>query len=61
MGLIWSLNFPMHLQRLMPQVSHKGAIQLLDAARCSAFCFGSEEGDIQPFENSHSLIEQAGG
>lgn len=37
-----------------------GAIQLLDAARCQSYCFGSEEGDIKPFENSISLIEQAG-
>lgn len=37
-----------------------GAIQLLDAARCQSFCFGSEEGDIKPLENSIALIEQAG-
>ena len=28
----------------------RGAIQLLDAVRCDAFCFGSEDGEIQPFE-----------
>ena len=28
----------------------QGAIQLLDAVRCDAFCFGSEDGEIQPFE-----------
>ncbi len=38
----------------------KGAIQLLDAAQCSAFCFGSEDGEIEPFERSLQLIQQAG-
>lgn len=35
----------------------KGAIQLLDAAHCQAFCFGSEEGSISPFENSLALLK----
>lgn len=34
----------------------KGAIGLLDAARCDSYCFGSEEGAIQPFSNSMTLI-----
>ena len=38
----------------------EGAIQLLDAAQCSAFCFGSEDGEIEPFEKSLRLIQQAG-
>lgn len=38
----------------------KGAIQLLDASQCSAFCFGSEDGDIEPLERSLLLIQQAG-
>jgi predicted nucleotidyltransferase len=38
----------------------RGAIQLLDAAQCSAFCFGSEDGAIEPFERSLRLIKQAG-
>lgn len=33
-----------------------GAISLLDAAGCSAYCFGSEDGDIEPFQNSLDLI-----
>ncbi|MHA6258602.1 nucleotidyltransferase [Sporosarcina sp. CAU 1771] len=37
----------------------KGAIQLLDAAHCDAFCFGSEDGTIQPFEQSLALIQQS--
>ena len=38
----------------------KGAIQILDAMQCNAFCFGSEEGDIEPFENSINIIKHAG-
>ena len=38
----------------------RGAIELLDAAQCSAFCFGSEDGDIEPFKRSLRLIQQAG-
>lgn len=38
----------------------KGAIQLLDAAQCSAFCFGSEDGEIGPLERSLQLIQQTG-
>ncbi|MFC5602963.1 nucleotidyltransferase [Sporosarcina koreensis] len=34
----------------------RGAIELLDAAGCSAFCFGSEDGNMEPFQNSLQLI-----
>lgn len=34
----------------------KGAVQLLDALHCQAYCFGSEEGHIAPFENSLALL-----
>lgn len=37
----------------------KGAIELLDAAGCASFCFGSEVGDITPFHNSLKLINQS--
>lgn len=35
----------------------KGSIALLDALGCESFCFGSEEGTIQPFLNSHQLLK----
>jgi len=38
----------------------RGAIQLLDAAQCSAFCFGSEDGEVESFERSLRLLQQAG-
>lgn len=38
----------------------EGAIRILDAARCSTFCFGSEDGDIAPFQRSLRLVQQAG-
>ena len=38
----------------------KGAIQILDAVHADTYCFGSEDGDILPFENSIQLLEQAG-
>ena len=38
----------------------RGAIELLDAAQCSAFCFGSEDGEVESFERSLRLIQQAG-
>ncbi|MGI2327308.1 nucleotidyltransferase [Planococcus sp. YIM B11945] len=34
----------------------KGGIALLDAIGCESFCFGSEQGHIQPFLNSHELL-----
>ncbi|MET3575856.1 nucleotidyltransferase [Bhargavaea ullalensis] len=34
----------------------EGAITLLAASGCSAFCFGSEEGDIKAFERTAELI-----
>lgn len=37
----------------------KGAIQLLDAAQCEAYCFGSEAGQIEPFINSMTLLQTA--
>lgn len=36
----------------------EGAIRLLDAACCTSYCFGSEEGDISPFENSLTLLDK---
>lgn len=38
----------------------RGAIDLLDAVQCNAFCFGSEDGEVEPFERSLRLIQQAG-
>lgn len=34
----------------------KGAIALLDAIGCESFCFGSEQGAIDPFMASYSLL-----
>lgn len=34
-----------------------GAIQLLDAARCASFCFGSENGRIAPFTETLDRID----
>lgn len=36
----------------------RGAITLLDAIGCESFCFGSEEGAIQPFLNSRQLLNK---
>ncbi|WKA53609.1 nucleotidyltransferase [Planococcus shixiaomingii] len=36
----------------------KGGIALLDAIGCDSFCFGSEQGDIEPFLRSYSLLEE---
>ncbi|HEX5564453.1 MAG TPA: nucleotidyltransferase [Sporosarcina sp.] len=36
----------------------QGAIGLLDAAGCGAFCFGSEDGNIEPFQNSLRLVDR---
>ncbi|MFS0574363.1 nucleotidyltransferase [Sporosarcina sp. 179-K 3D1 HS] len=38
----------------------RGAITILDAAQCDAYCFGSEDGNIEPFERALDLIQQAG-
>ena len=35
----------------------EGAIRLLDAALCTSFCFGSEDGDVAAFTNSLRLLE----
>ncbi|MCG7342766.1 nucleotidyltransferase [Sporosarcina sp. ACRSL] len=40
-----------------PDFAH-GAIELLHSAGCSAFCFGSEDGNIAPFQNSLHLIDR---
>lgn len=34
----------------------RGAITLLEALECDAFCFGSEEGTIEPFKNSYDVL-----
>ena len=36
----------------------RGAITLLDAVGCESFCFGSEQGDIEPFLKSRQLLTQ---
>ena len=34
----------------------RGSIALLEAIGCDAFCFGSEEGTIEPFTNTYEVI-----
>lgn len=34
----------------------KGSIQLLSAMKCESFAFGSEDGNIEPFKNTLSLL-----
>lgn len=34
----------------------RGSIALLEALGCDAFCFGSEEGTIEPFTNTYDVI-----
>lgn len=36
----------------------QGAIQLLDAINCDTFAFGSEQGTVQPFLSTYSLLEK---
>lgn len=36
----------------------QGAMQLLDAIKCETFAFGSEQGSIQPFLNTYSLLDR---
>lgn len=38
----------------------KGAMTILDATLCDAFCFGSEDGEIAPFEHSLHIIQNEG-
>jgi predicted nucleotidyltransferase len=39
------------------EVFSKGAISLLDHFGCESFCFGSEDGDIDSFENTIRFIQ----
>lgn len=39
----------------------KGAVSLLDAIGCESFCFGSEQGDIDPFLKSRHLLQTKNG
>jgi len=34
----------------------RGSVTILEAMGCDAFCFGSEEGSIEPFTNTYKLI-----
>lgn len=34
----------------------KGAIFLLDALKCQSFCFGSEEGSLEAFQQTYNLL-----
>jgi predicted nucleotidyltransferase len=34
----------------------RGSISILEAMECDAFCFGSEEGSIEPFDNTYELL-----
>ncbi|MDN4607568.1 nucleotidyltransferase [Sporosarcina highlanderae] len=40
-----------------PVFAH-GAIRLLDAAGCTAYCFGSEDGNVEPFQNTLNLLDK---
>ena len=34
----------------------RGSISILEAMACDTFCFGSEEGSIEPFDNTYKLL-----
>ena len=36
----------------------EGAIGILAAARCGMFCFGSEDGSVEPFRNTLRLLQE---
>jgi predicted nucleotidyltransferase len=52
------IELPYRFATANAPVFAQGAIELLDAVGCSAFCFGSEDGQIEPFNNSLQLITQ---
>src|SRR3954452_7109136 len=52
------IELPYRFTTANAPVFAQGAIELLDAVGCSAFCFGSEDGQIEPFNNSLQLITQ---
>lgn len=56
-GIDVLFELPYHFSTATAPIFAKGAIMLLDAALCDAFCFGSEAGNIQQFNNTLSILK----
>ncbi|MDP4161561.1 MAG: nucleotidyltransferase [Bacillota bacterium] len=54
--IVFELPYPFAVQQA--ETFANGAVSLLEAAGCSALCFGSEDGDIEAFKNTMHLFEK---
>ncbi|PLT27690.1 nucleotidyltransferase [Peribacillus deserti] len=54
--IVFELPFPFAAQQA--DIFARGAIGILEAARCNFVCFGSEEGQIEPFLQVQSFMSQ---
>nr|WP_106784025.1 nucleotidyltransferase [Lysinibacillus timonensis] len=51
------IELPYVFSTARAEVFAKGAIHLLSAMKCHSFAFGSEDGTIEPFVNTYTLLQ----
>ena len=54
--LVIELPYPFAVQKA--EIFAKGSISLLESLGCDTFCFGSEDGRIEPFINAHNILKE---
>ncbi|MGM0844486.1 MAG: nucleotidyltransferase [Bacillota bacterium] len=54
--IVIELPYPFATQHA--EIFASGSVALLEAMKCSAFCFGSESGDIAAFENTVDYLQE---
>ncbi|CAH0346875.1 nucleotidyltransferase [Bacillus sp. CECT 9360] len=54
--LVIELPYPFASQKA--EIFARGAISILEALQCDSFCFGSENGQIEPFLSTYQLLEE---
>ncbi|MGE7601909.1 nucleotidyltransferase [Peribacillus sp. NPDC097675] len=54
--LVIELPYPFAVQKA--EIFAKGSISLLESIGCDTFCFGSEDGRIEPFINAHNILDE---
>lgn len=57
-GIDLVIELPYAYATQKAEIFAKGSISLLESLGCDAFCFGSEDGRIEPFINTHQVLSQ---
>lgn len=57
-GIDLVIELPYTFAAQKAEIFAKGSISLLESLGCDSFCFGSEDGRIEPFINAHNILSE---